>query len=257
MGLYISGTAIGGMGWRLIAGVLVDFISWQSATYIIGFLNLIIACLFYFLLPKSQHFKPYPFRFSRFKDAFEQNLKDSKLRILFAQGFILMGCLVTVFNYISYHLLEAPFHLSQAWIGVISIAYLAGIYSSPKAAQWGFKYGRDKVLPMMLMTMLICLWVTLIQSLWSILIGLIIFAFSFFAAHSTASSWVSVQAVQYRAVASSLYLFCYYIGSSLLGSFGGLVWEQFGWIGINLSVSVVLVIGLVSALYLGKLQRSA
>jgi YNFM family putative membrane transporter len=132
MGLYISGTAIGGMGGRLIAGVLVDFISWQSATYIIGFLNFIIACLFYLLLPKSQHFKPFPFRFSRFKAAFEQNLKDSKLRILFAQGFILMGCLVTVFNYISYHLLEAPFHLSQTWIGLISIAYLAGIYSSPK-----------------------------------------------------------------------------------------------------------------------------
>lgn len=90
-----------------------------------------------------------------------------------------MGCLVTVFNYISYYLLEAPFHLSQAWIGVISIAYLAGIYSSPKAAQWGFKYGRDKVLPMMLMTMMIGLWFTLLPSLWSILIGLIIFAFSF------------------------------------------------------------------------------
>ena len=40
MGLYISGTAIGGMGGRLIAGVLVDFISWQSATLIIGILNL-------------------------------------------------------------------------------------------------------------------------------------------------------------------------------------------------------------------------
>jgi YNFM family putative membrane transporter len=94
-----------------------------------------------FIIAQITAFKPFPFRFSRFKDAFEQNLKDSKLRILFAQGFILMGCLVTVFNYISYHLLEAPFHLSQAWIGVISIAYLAGIYSSPKAAQWGFNMG--------------------------------------------------------------------------------------------------------------------
>ena len=35
MGLYISGTAIGGMSGRLIAGTLVDFISWQSATLII------------------------------------------------------------------------------------------------------------------------------------------------------------------------------------------------------------------------------
>ena len=252
MGLYISGTAIGGMGGRLIAGVLVDFISWQSATYIIGFLNFIIACLFYLLLPKSQHFKPFPFRFSRFKAAFEQNLKDSKLRILFAQGFILMGCLVTVFNYISYHLLEAPFHLSQTWIGLISIAYLAGIYSSPKAAQWGFQYGRAKVLPVLLFSMIIGLFITLISSIWAILLGLTIFTFSFFAAHSTASSWVSVQAVQYRAVASSLYLFCYYMGSSLLGSSGGLVWEHFGWIGINLSVTVVLVIGLALAIHLMK-----
>ena len=252
MGLYISGTAIGGMGGRLIAGVLVDFISWQSATYIIGFLNFIIACLFYLLLPKSQHFKPFPFRFSRFKAAFEQNLKDSKLRILFAQGFILMGCLVTVFNYISYHLLEAPFHLSQTWIGLISIAYLAGIYSSPKAARWGYQYGRAKVLPFLLFSMMVGLFITLIPSLWAILLGLTIFTFSFFAAHSTASSWVSVQAVQYRAVASSLYLFCYYIGSSLLGSSGGLVWEHFGWIGINLSVGVVLVIGFALAIHLVK-----
>lgn len=252
MGLYISGTAIGGMGGRLIAGVLVDFISWQSATYIIGFLNFIIACLFYLLLPKSQHFKPFPFRFSRFKAAFEQNLKDSKLRILFAQGFILMGCLVTVFNYISYHLLEAPFHLSQTWIGLISIAYLAGIYSSPKAARWGYQYGRAKVLPFLLFNMMVGLFITLIPSLWAILLGLTIFTFSFFAAHSTASSWVSVQAIQYRAVASSLYLFCYYMGSSLLGSSGGLVWEHFGWIGINLSVGVVLVIGFALAIHLMK-----
>jgi YNFM family putative membrane transporter len=83
-----------------------------------------------------------------------------------------------------------------------------------------------------------------------ILLGLTIFTFSFFAAHSTASSWVSVQAVQYRAVASSLYLFCYYMGSSLLGSSGGLIWEKFGWIGINLGVGIVLALGLILALRL-------
>jgi len=249
IGLAVSGVAAVAMTY---IGEEIDFISWQSATYIIGFLNFIIACLFYLLLPKSEHFKPFPFRFSRFKAAFEQNLKDSKLRILFAQGFILMGCLVTVFNYISYHLLEAPFHLSQTWIGLISIAYLAGIYSSPKAARWGFQYGRAKVLPVLLFSMIIGLFITLISSIWAILLGLTIFTFSFFAAHSTASSWVSVQAVQYRAVASSLYLFCYYMGSSLLGSSGGLVWEHFGWIGINLSVTVVLVMGLALAIHLMK-----
>lgn len=109
MGLYISGTAIGGMGGRLIAGVLLDFISWQTATMIIGLLNLVIALVFYIALPASKHFKPYPINFSRFKESFKKNLSDAKLRLLFAEGFILMGCFVTVFNYISYHLLEKTF----------------------------------------------------------------------------------------------------------------------------------------------------
>lgn len=256
MGLYISGTAIGGMGGRLIAGVLLDYISWQTATMIIGILNLIIAVVFYLALPASKHFKAYPINFSRFKESFKKNLSDAKLRLLFAEGFILMGCFVTVFNYISYHLLEKPFELSQTWIGLISIAYLSGIYSSPRAASWGRKYGREKVLPVMFLTMILGLWIMLIPSMWTIILGLLIFTFSFFAGHSTSSSWVSLQSLQYRAVGSSLYLFCYYVGSSLLGSSGGLVWESFGWLGLTISITCVLLLGFLIALHLRKLTVS-
>ena len=247
MGLYISGTAIGGMGGRLIAGVLLDYISWQTATAIIGLLNLVIALIFYLALPESQHFKAYPIQFSRFKDSFRKNFSDPKLRLLFAQGFILMGCFVTVFNYISYHLLEKPFELSQTWIGLISVAYLSGIYSSPRAASWSRKYGRGTVLICMISTMILGLWIMLIPSIWVIIVGLFIFTFSFFAAHSTSSSWVSVQSLQYRAVGSALYLFCYYLGSSFLGSSGGLVWERYGWFGLTLSISCILGLGLILA----------
>lgn len=250
MGLYISGMAIGGMGGRLIVGVLVDFISWQAATLIIGLLNLAIAIAFYLILPASKHFKPYPIQFSRFKESFIKSLSDPKLRILFMQGFILMGCFVSVFNYISYHLLEKPFQLSQTWIGLISIAYLAGIYSSPRAASWSRKFGRDKVLPLMLLSMLVALWMMWIPSIIMVLLGLLIFTFSFFAAHSSSSSWVSVQSLQYRAVGSSLYLFCYYIGSSVMGSSSGLVWERFGWTGLTFFISFVLGLGLLLALKL-------
>ena len=250
MGLYISGTAIGGMSGRLIAGTLVDFISWQSATLIIGLLNLCIATTFYFLLPKSRHFKAYPIQFSRFIRAFQQNLSDPKLRILFLQGFILMGGFVSVFNYLSYRLIQVPFELSHVWIGLISITYLAGIYSSPRAAAWSRKFGRYKVLAAMLCTMLFGLALMLIDNLALVFIGLLIFTFSFFAAHSTASSWVSVQSLQYRAVGSSLYLFCYYLGSSLLGSSSGLVWENAGWLGLSVFIAIILGLGLWMAQYL-------
>lgn len=244
MGLYISGTAIGGMGGRLIAGILVDFISWQSATLIIGLINLLIAIIFYKILPQSQYFKAYPIQFSRFKQSFKKNLADSKLRLLFAEGFILMGCFVTIFNYLSYHLLEAPFTLSQTWIGLISIVYLAGIYSSPRAARWGQQFGRHRVLLFMLISMILGVLIMLIPSIWAICLGLLLFTFSFFAAHSTASSWVAVQSLQYRAVGSSLYLFSYYLGSSVMGSGSGLIWENFGWIGLSAFIAVVLLLGL-------------
>ena len=247
MGLYISGTAIGGMGGRLIAGVLVDFISWQSATLIIGILNLCIAGLFCYLLPASRHFKAYPIQLNRFKNSFRQNLADPKLRILFLQGFLLMGCFVSVFNYLSYRLLQTPFELSQAWIGLISVAYLAGIYSSPRAASWGRQYGKFKTLAMMILMMLVGLMLMLINQLAIVFIGLLIFTFSFFAAHSTASSWVSIQSLQYRAVGSSLYLFCYYLGSSVLGSSSGLVWENYGWIGFSFFVAGFLLFGLAAS----------
>jgi len=247
MGLYISGTAIGGMSGRLIAGVLVDFISWQSATLIIGLINLCIATIFYFLLPKSRNFQAYPIKFSRFLTAFQHNLSDPKLRILFLQGFILMGCFVSVFNYLSYRLIQSPFELSHVWIGVISVTYLAGIYSSPRAAAWSQKFGRFQVLVAMLASMLLGLVLMLVNSLVLIFIGLLIFTFAFFAAHSTASSWVSVQSLQYRAVGSSLYLFCYYLGSSVLGSSSGLVWENTGWFGFSLFIGIILTIGLLIA----------
>ncbi|KKW78561.1 hypothetical protein AAV97_10365 [Acinetobacter sp. Ag2] len=255
MGLYISGTAIGGMSGRLIAGVLLDYISWQTATMIIGILNLLIAITFYVALPVSKHFKSYPIQFSRFIESFKKNLSDAKLRFLFIEGFILMGCFVTVFNYMSYHLLEKPFELSQTWIGLISIAYLSGIYSSPRAAGWSRRFGRAKVLIAMFCSMALGLWVMFIPSLWTVLIGLFIFTFSFFAAHSTSSSWVSIQSLQYRAVGSSLYLFCYYLGSSLLGSGSGLIWEKYGWSGLSVSITVVLGIGLLVALKLNQMQK--
>ncbi|WP_180084498.1 MFS transporter [Acinetobacter sp. YH12145] len=254
MGLYISGTAIGGMGGRLIAGVLIDYISWQNAMMIIGIINLCIATAFFLLLPASQHFQAYPIRFNRFYESFVKNLVDPKLRILFLQGFILMGCFVSIFNYMSYHLLEEPYQLSQTWIGLISIAYLAGIYSSPRAASWGKRFGRAKVLPAMLIMMLLGLLIMLIPAFWSVILGLIVFTFAFFAAHSTASSWVSVQSLQYRAVGSSLYLFCYYLGSSILGSSSGLVWEMSGWIGLTSFIAVILMIGLFLAIQLNKLK---
>lgn len=245
MGLYISGTAIGGMSGRLMAGVLLEFINWHHVILCLGMMNLIISCLFYYYLPNSKYFKAVPFNLSKLQYGFALHLKQKQLRILFLQGFILMGCFVTVYNYLNYYLLQPPFLVSQSTLGFLAIAYLAGIYSSPRAAHWAKRFGRKKVLLSMLATMIVALiFMANVHHFWLLCGGLVVFTFAFFAAHSTASSWVSRTALQQRAVAASLYLFCYYIGSSLLGSGGGLVWEYAGWTGLTVAIILVLLAGM-------------
>ena len=62
---------------------------------------------------------------------------------------------------------------------------------------------------------------TLFDRLPLVLLGMLLFTFGFFGAHSVASSWIGRRARQARGQASSLYLFSYYLGSSIAGTLGG------------------------------------
>jgi predicted MFS family arabinose efflux permease len=77
---------------------------------------------------------------------------------------------------------------------------------------------------------------TLTQLLVLILIGLLIFTGGFFAAHSIGSGWTGAIASSGRAQAASLYNLAYYLGSSVIGWAGGLVFQSLGWNVLALTV---------------------
>jgi YNFM family putative membrane transporter len=82
--------------------------------------------------------------------------------------------------------------------------------------------------------------------------------FGFFAGHSVASGWVGRLARDAKGQAAALYLLAYYIGSSVIGSYGGHVWAGYGWNGVAGLVGTLLVIGLVAAMRLrGREQANA
>lgn len=100
-----------------------------------------------------------------------------------------MGSFVTLFNYIGYRLMLSP-HVSQAVVGLLSLAYLTGTWSSPKAGTMTTRYGRGPVMLFSTGVMLFGLLMTLFSSLWLIFAGMLLFSAGFFAAHSVASSWI-------------------------------------------------------------------
>ncbi|MGI8486960.1 MFS transporter [Pectobacterium sp. S5] len=252
MGLYISGNSIGGMSGRLVSGVLTDYFPWRVAIGTIGVLALIAAITFWRILPESRHFRPGSLRPKTLLLNSKLHWRDAGLPLLFLQGFLLMGAFVTLFNYIGYRLLAPPYVLSQAVVGLLSVVYLTGSYSSPKAGALTARYGRGPVLSVAILLMLAGLGMTALSPLFAIFGGMMLFTAGFFAAHSVASSWIGQRARRAKGQASSMYLFSYYLGSSLAGTLGGFFWHSFGWMGITAFLSALLLLALAVSLVLKR-----
>ncbi|WP_219856539.1 MFS transporter [Pseudomonas capeferrum] len=253
MGLYIGGNAIGGMCGRLITGVLIDFVSWHTAMLVIGGLALIAAIVFWKVLPESRNFRPQALNPRNLIDGFVMHFRDAGLPWLFLEAFLLMGAFVTLFNYIGYRLLAEPYHMNQALVGLLSVVYLAGIYSSAQVGALADKLGRRKVFWASILVMAAGMLLTLTSPLALVIVGMLIFTFGFFGAHSVASSWIGRRALKAKGQASSLYLFCYYAGSSVAGTAGGMFWHHGGWNGVGLFIGSLLAIALLVAVRLSRL----
>lgn len=254
MGLYISGSAVGGMCGRLIAGVVADYFGWRAGIGVVGIAGVISGLIFLRALPQSRHFHARPFAWRSLLDRFAGMFRDAGLPWLFAEGFLLLGAFVTVYNYLGYRLQAPPYNLSQAVVGLIFSIYLVGTFSSAWMGHLAGKLGRRKVLWTAFALMLAGVGCTLMASLWLIALGITAITFGFFGGHSIVSSWVGRRGGSAKAQASSMYLFSYYMGSSVAGASGGLFYASHGWTGVALFVGALVLAGLLVAWRLYRLK---
>jgi MFS transporter, YNFM family, putative membrane transport protein len=256
MGLYISGSAFGGMVGRMVTSVLSDFFSWRLAMVAMGVAGVLAAAEFWRSLPDSRSFHPSAGGWRALPENARRHLSDDGLPWLFTLAFLLMGCMVSAYNYISYRLLAAPFELRQSVVGGISLLYLLGIFSSVWAGKLADRYGRKGVLYLVLSLMLAGIVLTLSSWLPLVVGGMALFTFAFFASHSMTSSWVGRRA-RGAALASALYLFFYYLGSSVVGWAAGILWGWAGWAGVVMLLASCLIGAVAIAIHLRRLTPIA
>jgi YNFM family putative membrane transporter len=242
MGIYISGNAIGGMFGRIAAGVITDLSSWRVAIVCIGLVGLCCSWWFWRYLPSSHHFVAQPFSARQHLCGLLRQLRDPGQLCLYGVAFLLMGSFVTLYSYLGYQLSEPPYNLSQGLIGWIFAIYLVGSFGSSCLSSLADRYARQKVLLLSIALVGVGALLTLNASLLVKIVGVALVTFGFFGGHAIASSWVGKRAGMGKAHASALYLFFYYVGSSVGNTAGGFFWSIDGWGGVILMI-VVFVLG--------------
>jgi MFS transporter, YNFM family, putative membrane transport protein len=257
IGLMIAGNTLGGLSGRLIAGAVADVAGWRIGLGVIGVLSIICTVAFRLVLPPAVAEAPPRVRFRELGPLTLVHLRDPGLLCLFGIGFLVMGAFVTVYNYLGFRLLAAPFDLPAQLVGLIFLGYVAGTWASTTAGRLGDRIGRRKVMWGATLVGVLGAWVTVPDNLIAVLAGLLLVTVGFFGAHSLASSWVGRRATLLRGgspgVASSLYLCTYYLGSSIGGAVGGIAYDDASWFGVAVYVSGLLVVALGLALWLRRL----
>jgi YNFM family putative membrane transporter len=250
-GLYVGGTALGGMSGRLITGAVDDLAGWRWALAAIAVLGLLCAAVVMVMLPPSRNFTPAPARVGHLAAMTRRAVSDRALLALYAVGACSMGAFVAVYNVMGFRLTASPFHLSVGAAGLVFLVYPVGTLSSAVAGRLAERFSRRAVIPVGCLVACAGVLVTLPGSLPAVVLGLAVMTAGFFVVHSVASGWIPVRAHAGgvpAGQAASLYLFAYYLGSSVFGSVSGRAWAIGGWPAVAaLALLLLAVSGLLTA----------
>ncbi|NJC65724.1 MFS transporter [Planosporangium flavigriseum] len=254
-GLYISGTALGGMLGRLVAGGLADLLGWRAAVGGVAVLAVVCAIAVFALLPASRGFVAAPPSPARLAKLSARLLTDPVLLALYGIAAALMGAFVAVFNALGFRLAGAPYHLSAGVAGLVFLVYPLGSVASALSGRLAGRFGQRPVVPVGILVMAVGILLTLASPLPLVVLGLAVLTFGFFAAHGVASGWVAARAQVGgggTGQASALYLLAYYVGGSVFGAMAGGAWTSGGWPHVVVMTVVLAVVGGVLALALTR-----
>jgi MFS transporter, YNFM family, putative membrane transport protein len=250
-GLYIGGTALGGMAGRLVTAPVADVLGWRWAMASAAVFALLCTAIVAISLPASRRFVARTVDRGALATLTRGALRDPALLALYALGACGVGSLVAVFNALGFRLTSSPFDLTVGSLSLVYLVYVLGTASSTVSGRLADRLGRRSILPAGCAIAMTGVLLTLLPSLPAIIAGLGALTVGFFIIHGLASGWVTARAHasgNSPGQAAAFYLFSYYVGSSVFGNLGSTAWTLAGWTGVVvLATGLLLVASILAA----------
>lgn len=225
MGAYISATVAGGLGGRLLGGWLHPPAHWRWA-FVTTAALLLAATLFALrVLPRPEAgARPEPD-----SGGYLDLLRRPEILRIYAVAFAAFFVFSSLFNYLPFRLEGPPFGLPTGLITLIYLAYVVGIGMGPLAGRLSNRYGNAATLLGGTLVLGGSIGLTLLPSLWAVVIGLVGICAGFFAMHAAAAGSLNRRLSGSRGRANALYVLFYYLGGWTGISVCGLAWSRAGW----------------------------
>jgi YNFM family putative membrane transporter len=229
--LYVAGTVLGGFAGRFVTGVMTEYVGWREAFELLAVLSLMVGGFIQFLLPDN------PPRVAQPATTWSDVL-STPLLAAYAVGFCVLFSQVATFTYAGLYVSQAPFDLGPAALGTIYMVFLLALVVIPIAGRLSKSRPQSELLTAAAALGVCGSALTLLPSLWCIVLGLALSSTGVFLAQAAASAFTTATARHNKAGAVGLYLTCYYLGGSFGAIAPALIWGRWGWTGC-----VALIIG--------------
>ena len=229
--LYVTGTILGGFAGRFVVAWVTEYWGWREAFEVLALVVLLMGLGIRWLLvlepvPASTRRAGAPPRFGW------------PLWSACAVGFCVLFSQVASFTYVGLHLSRAPFGLGAAALGSIYAVFLLALVVTPIAGRLARARPPLHLLMVAGVVGAVGIGLTLVPTLWVIVLGLALSSTGVFLAQAAANTFIATTAGANKAGAIGRYLTCYYLGGSAGALLPAVLWQQWGWTGC-----VVLILG--------------
>lgn len=225
LSFFITGTILGGLFGRILAGVFASYWDWQTFYYGLAVALTVTA---FFLPKKEQHvIKIDDVRLPL--KSLGQALSVPGVANIFWCVFCLFFSFVAVLNFLPFMIKDILGNASEMFIGLMYGGFIMGAVTSLNAQRLTNRLGGVKrvmlVGYLLFLIAIACLWV---QSVALVFIVLFAFCGAMFLVHTVAAAEVNRRSQTNKSLVNALYVSFYYSGGVSGSYFPGMLYQHYG-----------------------------
>ncbi|MEK5330300.1 MFS transporter [Lysinibacillus sp. FSL W8-0992] len=236
VGIVTSGIVIGILLARTFAGILTDLAGWRSVYIVSAALMLLLASLFFKVLPVVEREVKSITYLQLIRSTFTLFIQERTLRVRSVLALLIFADFSILWTSLVLPLSAPPFALSYSAIGAFGLVGVAGALAAASAGKLADRgYGQRTTGSALLLLLISWLFISYLQqTLVALVVGIVLLDLAVQAIHVTNQTMILPLHPEARSRLTAGYMMFYSIGSASGSIASTQIYAHFGWGGVSL-----------------------